>query len=179
MAQVMAARGALTYAAPMSDEKRPTTIPPTGEVVTDPQIALAEVSKLLDRALRALGDAGEKEPASEFAARAWTLLRHSWPREGQRFDGTLHYLSRTIKAPIKVTGEAPDLDVRHMPPAQRHETIFKEWFALKPGEAYMLVNDHDPKPLYYQFAAEHPGSFSWDEIEMGPEVWRVRIGRTA
>jgi len=43
----------------------------------------------------------------------------------------------------------------------------------------VLVNDHDPKPLYYQLAAEHPDRFSWDYLEAGPEAWRVRIGRPA
>ena len=42
-----------------------------------------------------------------------------------------------------------------------------------------MVNDHDPKPLYYQFAAEHKGEFTWDYLEQGPAVWRVRIGKTA
>ncbi len=65
-----------------------------------------------------------------------------------------------------------------MPPAQRHETIFVEWHALGPGAGYVLINDHDPKPLYYQFAAEHPGEFTWEELQMGPTEWRVRIGRT-
>ena len=50
--------------------------------------------------------------------------------------------------------------------------------ALHPGTAFELRNDHDPKPLYYQFAAEMPGQFTWDYLEQGPEVWRVRIGRT-
>ncbi|MGW5686669.1 DUF2249 domain-containing protein [Nonomuraea sp. NPDC003754] len=45
------------------------------------------------------------------------------------------------------------------------------------GTAFVLVNDHDPKPLYYQFAAEHPGAFTWEYLEAGPEVWKVRIGR--
>jgi uncharacterized protein (DUF2249 family) len=40
------------------------------------------------------------------------------------------------------------------------------------------VNDHDPKPLYYQFDAEHSGAFTWDYLESGPETWRVRIGKT-
>jgi Uncharacterized conserved protein len=51
--------------------------------------------------------------------------------------------------------------------------------ALEPGSAYELVNDHDPKPLYYQFVAEHAGAFSWDYLEQSPEVWRVQIGRTS
>ena len=71
------------------------------------------------------------------------------------------------------------LDVRTEPPARRHELIFETYGALAPGSAFVLVNDHDPKPLYYQFDAEHTGQFSWDYLEQGPEVWRVRIGRPA
>ncbi len=47
-----------------------------------------------------------------------------------------------------------------------------------PGEAFVLVNDHDPKPLYYQFTFEKPGQFTWTYQEEGPDVWRVEIGRT-
>jgi uncharacterized protein (DUF2249 family) len=43
----------------------------------------------------------------------------------------------------------------------------------------VLVNDHDPKPLYYQFKVEHAREFTWDYLEQGPEVWRVRIGKTS
>ena len=73
--------------------------------------------------------------------------------------------------------ERPELDVRTLIPAQRHQIIFEKYNALGPGEGYVLVNDHDPKPLYYQFAAEHEGDFTWEYIEQGPEVWRVDIGR--
>jgi uncharacterized protein (DUF2249 family) len=69
------------------------------------------------------------------------------------------------------------IDVRQLPPAQRHSTIFQSYTALKGGEAFELVNDHDPKPLYYQFDAEHKGQFTWDYKEQGPQVWRVRIGK--
>jgi uncharacterized protein (DUF2249 family) len=57
--------------------------------------------------------------------------------------------------------------------------IFDTYERLDPGAGFVLVNDHDPKPLYYQFAAEHPGEFTWDYLEQGPTVWRVRIGRPA
>lgn len=70
-----------------------------------------------------------------------------------------------------------ELDVRTLVPAQRHQQIFAAFDALAPATGFVLVNDHDPKPLYYQFAAEHPGEFTWDYQETGPEVWRVRIGR--
>jgi uncharacterized protein (DUF2249 family) len=55
--------------------------------------------------------------------------------------------------------------------------IFETFEALDPGAGFELVNDHDPKPLYYQMAAERPGTFTWDYLEEGPVVWRVRIGR--
>lgn len=70
-----------------------------------------------------------------------------------------------------------ELDVRDLPPAQRHESIFASYADLAPGSAFILINDHDPKPLYYQFEAEHSGEFSWDYLQAGPEEWRVRIGR--
>ncbi len=71
------------------------------------------------------------------------------------------------------------LDVRAEPPARRHAVIFETFEALDAGAGFELVNDHDPKPLYYQLAAERPGEFTWKDIEAGPEVWRVRIGRPA
>ncbi|MDI3270481.1 MAG: DUF2249 domain-containing protein [Bacillota bacterium] len=71
----------------------------------------------------------------------------------------------------------PLLDVRELAPARRHQLIFDAFAKLHAGEAFILVNDHDPKPLYYQFAAEYPEAFTWQYVEEGPEVWRVRIGR--
>ncbi|HET9500546.1 MAG TPA: DUF2249 domain-containing protein [Marmoricola sp.] len=70
------------------------------------------------------------------------------------------------------------LDVRAEAPARRHQLIFETWGALLPGESFELVNDHDPKPLYYQFAAEHTDQFEWEPLEQGPETWRIRIGRS-
>lgn len=72
-----------------------------------------------------------------------------------------------------------DLDVRAMAPALRHEQIFAAVADLPPGGSFVLCNDHDPKPLRYQLDAERPGQITWDYLEQGPQVWRVRIGRTA
>ncbi len=71
----------------------------------------------------------------------------------------------------------PSLDVRSIPAPQKHPTIFRTFDALEAGQSFTLVNDHDPKPLYYQFEAELPGRFEWQYLESGPEVWRVRIGK--
>lgn len=69
----------------------------------------------------------------------------------------------------------PVVDVRQTPPAQRHPLIFGTFDRLLPGQSFELVNDHDPKPLYYQFSAEMPGTFQWEYLERGPETWRVLI----
>ncbi len=69
------------------------------------------------------------------------------------------------------------LDVRSLAPMYRHQTIFDTFNALRPGEAFELINDHDPKPLYYQFQAEHTGEFTWEYLEQGPQVWRVLLGK--
>jgi uncharacterized protein (DUF2249 family) len=76
-----------------------------------------------------------------------------------------------------MTAEAPVLDLRNEPPARRHELIFDTYNGLGAGEAFILLNDHDPKPLYYQFEAEHTGQFTWAYLEEGPVDWRVRIGK--
>ncbi len=70
-----------------------------------------------------------------------------------------------------------EIDVRTLVPMQRHQKIFELVDQLAPGGKFVLVNDHDPKPLYYQLEAEHPQQFSWTYLERGPEVWRVEIGR--
>jgi uncharacterized protein (DUF2249 family) len=69
------------------------------------------------------------------------------------------------------------IDVRTIPPRERHPLIFRTFGDLAAGEALQLVNDHDPKPLYYQFQAEHHSAFHWEYLEQGPDVWRVRIGK--
>ena len=74
---------------------------------------------------------------------------------------------------------AATLDVRPLPPREKHLRIHETFAALQPGAAMLLVNDHDPKPLHYEFQAERPGQFTWTYVESGPEVWRVRIAKQA
>lgn len=75
--------------------------------------------------------------------------------------------------------ETRSLDVRTIPPREKHPTIFQTFAALKPGEAFILLNDHDPVPLRHQFQFEHENEFEWTYLEQGPSVWRVRIGKRA
>lgn len=67
---------------------------------------------------------------------------------------------------------APDLE-----PRIRHPKILETFDNLKPGECLELSNDHDPKPLHYQFMMEREGAFTWEYLENGPDTWRVAIGK--
>jgi uncharacterized protein (DUF2249 family) len=69
------------------------------------------------------------------------------------------------------------IDVRTMAPRDRHPQIFSTFDAMGVGDAILLINDHDPKPLFYQFQAERPGEVSWTPQEQGPERWVIRIER--
>jgi uncharacterized protein (DUF2249 family) len=71
------------------------------------------------------------------------------------------------------------LDVREISPRDRHPMIFNGFDSLQPGQTLHLINDHDPKPLYYQLMAERTGQAGWEYVESGPEVWQVRITKLA
>lgn len=72
---------------------------------------------------------------------------------------------------------AAEVIAPNYPPREKHPTIFKTFDSLKPGEYMQLINDHDPKPLQYQFMMERAEQFTWEYLEEGPETWKVAIGK--
>lgn len=70
-----------------------------------------------------------------------------------------------------------NIDVRIIPPRERHPRIFGALGALTAGQSLHITSDHDPRPLLYQLATNFPGEFGWDYLEQGPDVWRLDIGR--
>lgn len=46
------------------------------------------------------------------------------------------------------------LDLRDVAPPKRHPTIMKAFEEMESGAVLTLVNDHEPKPLYYQMKEE-------------------------
>jgi uncharacterized protein (DUF2249 family) len=70
-----------------------------------------------------------------------------------------------------------ELDVRTLPHGRRHEIVFARLDALATGEALVIVNDHDPKPLRYQTEALWPERFAWSYQQAGPYTWRIAITR--
>ncbi|MHB1209339.1 MAG: DUF2249 domain-containing protein [Acidimicrobiales bacterium] len=136
-----------------------------------------------------LARSGSADEACSMVAATWAVLRGPRPDLAVLATRSLHQLVRSLdqepvalRARVSSDARSDDdtlLDVRTMAPAQRHETIFETYANLDAGRAFLLVNDHDPKPLRYQFDAEHADEFTWDYIESGPKVWRVRIARVA
>jgi uncharacterized protein (DUF2249 family) len=80
----------------------------------------------------------------------------------------------SVSVPIAAT-----VDVRQVAPRDRHPLIFSTFHKLIAGAAFELVNDHDPKPLHYQFQAKMPGEFVWQYLLAGPDEWRVRVSKVA
>ena len=71
---------------------------------------------------------------------------------------------------------APELDVRAIPHAIRHATVFGAWSAIPAGGSLVIVAPHDPKPLLAQIAdREDPITVTY--LDEGPDAWRLRITR--
>ncbi|MDA8284615.1 MAG: DUF2249 domain-containing protein [Actinomycetota bacterium] len=166
-------------------------------VAEDLEIPDAEATlvRLVLGAAGQLADVGRGDVACRLAAETWATVRVARPELAVRVTAALHRLVRSVTAEPLTLSAGPSagpsagrsaavggdaaLDVRALAPAQRHEKIFATYHALGPATAFVLVNDHDPKPLRYQFEAEYDGRFTWEVLEAGPTVWRVRIGRPA
>lgn len=73
--------------------------------------------------------------------------------------------------------DVPVLDVRTIPHAIRHATVFGAFDAVPPGAAMELVAHHDPIPLLHQLEQRSGGGLIVSYIERGPEVWRLLLGR--
>lgn len=67
------------------------------------------------------------------------------------------------------------LDVTSLEPRLKHPTIFARFDELAPGESLILHNDHDPRPLYYQLVSQRGDIFTWEYLEQGPEVYKIKI----
>lgn len=72
-------------------------------------------------------------------------------------------------------GDAPELDVRVIPHAIRHATVFGAWSAIPQGGTLVLVAPHDPKPLLAQLAERGPVTVTY--LDEGPEAWRLQLTR--
>lgn len=71
--------------------------------------------------------------------------------------------------------EAPVLDVRPIPHAIRHATVFGAFDAIAPGQSLVLVAPHNPLPLLAQLAERARIDVAY--LDEQPDEWRLRITR--
>ncbi len=65
------------------------------------------------------------------------------------------------------------IDVRPLPPAQRHSAVSKAFDEIEPGDTLLVVNDHEPVHLV-QFMRHERRDFdaaSYRAFERGPAEW--------
>jgi uncharacterized protein (DUF2249 family) len=67
------------------------------------------------------------------------------------------------------------MDIRAIPCSIKHGLILRTWLELPVGDHFILHNDHDPMRMQNQFAAQWPGTFTWEHLVQGPDEFRVKI----
>ena len=72
-----------------------------------------------------------------------------------------------------------ELDVRVLRKPDKHPAVFGRFDALGVGESFVLVTNHDPRHLRDEFEAGQPGSYGWNYLDQGPDIWRIRITKLA
>lgn len=69
------------------------------------------------------------------------------------------------------------LDVRTIPHAIRHASVFGAFGAIPAGGSLVLVAPHNPLPLLNQLAER--ADIDVEYLVQGPDEWRLRVTRVA
>jgi len=85
--------------------------------------------------------------------------------------------SQTCECGIVDAAELPELDVRTIPHAIRHATVFGALDAVRSGDGLILIAPHDPLPLLAQIEDRSPNGFAVSYLQEGPEDWRLQLVR--
>lgn len=120
------------------------------------------------------GDASSELRSGEVV----TIAAGAKHRVHAREDSVILVLATGARSTDELPAElSEELDLREVPRPQRHPMIFAKFDALAPGASLRLLNDHDPIPLNRQFDTIRPGQASWEYLERGPSLFRIRIRR--
>ncbi|MEU6539518.1 DUF2249 domain-containing protein [Streptomyces sp. NPDC047000] len=71
--------------------------------------------------------------------------------------------------------DVPELDVREIPHALRHATVFGALDAVPVGRSLVLVAPHDPQRLLTQIEQRSRGHFAVQYLQRGPSAWRLLL----
>lgn len=169
---------------------------PTATMRVDHEF-IAEYARQIDETIRAVRSASERERGrltqqlARLVAQLQAIFAMHLAKEERVYlplveqaisAGNQHELLAALHTEAEGASEGVEgdsLDVRDLPHTQRHKVIFERFASLPKGASFMVVNDHDPKPLYYQLSSEYVGQLVWQYLEQGPSVWRVRLGKAS
>lgn len=70
------------------------------------------------------------------------------------------------------------LDVREIDKRFRRKIILNIFDDLQGEQQLELISDHSLAPLNILFEKEMHGFFRWEDLEKGPELWRISIRKT-
>ena len=103
--------------------------------------------------------------------------QHTWIYQKNEPGEVVVHITKKVQTGLGDDGFSVvnEFDIRPYPPTERHEMFYKAFADIKPGEAFEFINDHDPKPLYYQMEAESKEPFRWEYLQEGPDEWKVRV----
>ncbi|HIW33769.1 MAG TPA: DUF2249 domain-containing protein [Candidatus Paenibacillus intestinavium] len=72
---------------------------------------------------------------------------------------------------------ASTINATEYPPHLKHKMIFETFNRLNVGESMLLINDHDPKPLRFQFESMYADLYNWEYVQQGPTLFQVKISK--
>ena len=81
-----------------------------------------------------------------------------------------HEFAESKRAPAAST-----IDLRPLPPKARHDVVFSKIQSLEIGSSITVVNDHNPKPLFYQIDALWPEGYSCSIAKVDDRTFTMEI----
>lgn len=98
-----------------------------------------------------------------------------WEHDGEERE---YHSIRVRKKDPDGPRESSRFDVRDLEPQRRHEILSEMFDQLDPGEGFVLINDHDPKSLFYEFRSNHGDVLEWEYLSREAGAWRVELEKT-
>ena len=80
-----------------------------------------------------------------------------------------------LSLPAASVDHVDRLDLRAIAAPARRPLVFESFHRMQPGDTLLLTHFHHSTPLLYLLLAEAPRGFTWEYLEQGPQVWRIRI----
>ncbi|WFF04639.1 DUF2249 domain-containing protein [Micromonospora sp. WMMD1076] len=86
-------------------------------------------------------------------------------------------IPRAVGAEAQTLALDARIDVRDVPPGERHARVLAALDALAADAALVLVAAHAPLPLLAEIDSRYAGQMAGEWLQDGPDVWQIRLRR--